>query len=108
MDEQKKQPQRQALKRKPTLTVQGSMTLPDGTVIEKIGIRARKQMEIMNNQRLSKYDHGVHIAAASILVNGQPIVADDLLDGFTGDELLEIMTWLNPDAKNEEDSEKNG
>jgi hypothetical protein len=98
----------QALKRKPNLDVQDRMTLTDGTVIEKIGIRARKQMEIANNKRLSDYDKGVHITAAQVLINGQEVVADDLLDCFTGPELMTIINWVNPDLEEKEGAEKNG
>ena len=37
--------------------------------------------------------------AAKILVNGQPIVYDDLMDGFTTEEMDKITEFLFPDAK---------
>ena len=43
----------------------------------------------------------MHLMASKILVNGQPIVYDDLMDGFTTEELEKITEFLFPDAKKE-------
>ncbi|MCH5305189.1 MAG: hypothetical protein J1E79_01760 [Rikenella sp.] len=93
----------EALNRKPDLSVRKSMALPDGTRIDVIGITARKMMAIANDKKLSDMDRGIHITAAKILVNGAPVVYDDLLDSFTDDEVETILKFANDvDEKNEE------
>jgi hypothetical protein len=93
----------EALKRKADLSVKGSMSLPDGTLIELTAISARKAAEIGNNKRLSDIDRGIHLTATKIKVNGQPVTYDDLLDCFTETELAKIITFVNEedDSKNE-------
>ena len=71
------------------------MKLDDCTTIDVIGITARKAMEIANNKRLTDLERGMHITAAKILVNGKPVVYDDLLDGFTDTEINEIVQFAN-------------
>jgi hypothetical protein len=85
----------EALNRKPKLDVRKSMTLEDGTKIDVVGITARRMMEIANNKRLSDAERGIHVTAAKILVNGQPVVYDDLLDGFSDTEVTEIVQFVN-------------
>lgn len=97
--------QMRALNRKPDLSPRRSMELEDGTKIEVIGITARRSMEIVNNNHLTDAEKGFHHLAARILVNGQPIVYDDLLDGFTDDEAGEIMEFVTGEKR--EDGEKN-
>ena len=97
--------QMRALNRKPDLSPRRSMELEDGTKIEVIGITARRMMEIVNNNHLTDAEKGFHHLAARILVNGQPIVYDDLLDGFTDDEASEIMEFVTGEKR--EDGEKN-
>ena len=92
----------EALNRKPVLGVKRSMEMPDGTTIDVIGIPARKTMEIANNKKLSDMERGIHITAAKLLINGKPVVADDLLDCFNDDELTEIIKFANPDTENTE------
>lgn len=41
----------------------------------------------------------MHLMAAKILVNGQPIVYDDLMDGFTTEEMDKITEFLSPTQK---------
>lgn len=94
----------EALNRKPDLSVRKSMELADGTKIEVIGITARKTMAIANNKKMSDMERGVHITAAKILVNGAPVVYDDLLDSFTDDEVEKIIKFANDTP----DEEKNG
>lgn len=76
------------------------------TKIEEIGITVRQQQQIANNKSLTEQEVGLHGIAAKILVNGQPIVYDDLLDCFTDEELVKITDFLFPDANGK--SEKNG
>lgn len=97
----------EALNRKPNLAVKKSMTLEDGTTIEVTGVTARKMMEIVNNKRLTDAERGMHLTAEKVLVNGKKIVVDDLLDGFTDDEVNEIARFAN-DIPEGEDSKKNG
>jgi len=85
-----------ALNRRPDLTPRKSFMLDDNTKIEEIGITVRMQNEI-----------GLHGIAAKILVNGAPIVYDDLLDCFTTEELVKITDFLFPEAGKGSD-EKNG
>jgi hypothetical protein len=85
----------EALKRKTDLSVRKSMTLADGTIVSVKGVSARQAMEIANNKKLSDVDKGVHLTAAKILVDGKPVVYDDLMDGFTDTELAEIMRFAN-------------
>ncbi len=73
-----------------------------GVKIDVIGITARKTVEIANNKKLSEMERGIHMTAAKLLINDKPVVADDLLDGFTDEELTEIIQFANPDT------EKNG
>ena len=80
------------------------MELTDGTKIEVIGTTARKTMAIANNKKMSDMERGVHITAAKILVNGAPVVYDDLLDSFTDDEVEKIIKFANDTP----DEEKNG
>ena len=77
----------QALNRKPNLSVRRRLQLDANTEIAEIGITVRKQMELTNNKSLTDVERGMHLMAAKILVNGQPIVYDDLMDGFTTEEL---------------------
>lgn len=91
----------EALNRKPNLGVRKSMTLADGTRIDEIGLTVRKQMEIANNKSLSDADRGLHLAAAKILVDGKPIIYDDLMDGFDTDELNSISDFLFPEKQAE-------
>jgi hypothetical protein len=97
----------EALNRKPNLAVKKSMQLEDGTTIEVTGVTARKMMEIVNNKRLTDAERGMHITAEKVLVNGKKIVYDDLLDGFTDDEVNEIARFAN-DIPEGEDVKKNG
>lgn len=101
--------ERKALNRKPDLSPRKSFMLDDDTKIEEIGMTVRKQMELSNNKSLTKEQRGAHAIAAKILVNGQPIVYDDLMDGFNTEELEKITDFLFPEAKNEadQDGEKN-
>lgn len=92
----------EALNRKPDTSVRKSMELPDGTRIDVIGITARKMMAIANDKKMSDMERGVHITAAKILVNGAPVVYDDMLDSFTDTELETIIKFAN------EVDEKNG
>jgi hypothetical protein len=95
----------EALKRKPNLEVsKETLTLPDGVVITKKGITARELMRIANDKRLSDKEVGIHLTVAKILVDGKPIVYDDLLDGFTDEELTQIVEFIKG---TEEGSAKN-
>ena len=69
----------QALNRKPNLSVRRRLQLDANTEIAEIGITVRKQMELTNNKSLTDVERGMHLMAAKILVNGQPIVYDDLM-----------------------------
>ena len=89
----------QALNRKPDLSVRRTLQLAANTEIAEIGITVRKQMELTNNKSLTDAERGMHLMASKILVNGQPIVYDDLMDGFTTEELEKITEFLFPDAK---------
>lgn len=102
--------ERKALDRKPDLSPRKSFMLDDNTKIEEIGLTVRKQQQIANNKSLTEQEVGLHGIAAKILVNGQPIVFDDLMDCFTTEELEKISDFLFPDAKKEADgkNEKNG
>lgn len=91
----------QALNRKPNLSVRRRLQLDANTEIAEIGITVRKQMELTNNKSLTDVERGMHLMAAKILVNGQPIVYDDLMDGFTTEEMDKITEFLFPDAKKE-------
>lgn len=91
----------QALNRKPDLSVRRRLQLDANTEIAEIGITVRKQTELANNKSLTDAERGMHLIAAKILVNGQPIVYDDLMDGFTSEELEKITDFLFPDAKKE-------
>lgn len=101
----------EALKRKPNLSVRDTKVLDDGTKIEVIGVRARVQMELTNNKKMSDYDRGIHLTAAKLLVDGQPVCYDDLLDCFTDDELTDLVKFANGIADDEtdegDDDEKN-
>lgn len=98
--------ERKALDRKPDLSPRKSFMLDDNTEIAEIGMTVRKQMELANNKSLSDSERGLHAMAAKILVNGHPIVYDDLMDSFNTEELEKITDFLFPDK--EGDSSKNG
>ena len=93
----------ETLKRQPELSVLKEFELPDGTKIAVRKVTARTLVQVTNAKNLSDTERGLRILAAKILVNGQPIVYDDLLDGFTDDELTQIA-----EAVSGEDGEKNG
>lgn len=97
----------EALNRKPNLGIRKSMELEDGTRIDVIGITARKSVQLANNKKLSDADRGIHLTAAKILVNGSPIVCDDLLDSFTDDEITRIIQFANDIDEKEGKDEKN-
>ena len=80
--------------------------LDNETEISEIGITVRQQQQIANNKSLTEEQIGLHAIAAKILVNGQPIVYDDLLDCFTSEELAKITDFILPDENGK--SEKNG
>ncbi|WP_294591753.1 hypothetical protein [uncultured Rikenella sp.] len=92
----------EALNRKPDMSVRKTMNLPDGTRIDVVGIPARKMMAIANDKKMSDMERGIHITAAKILVNGATVVYDDLLDGFTDEEVEQIVQFAN------DVNEKNG
>ena len=73
------------------------MELEDGTKIEVVEISAKKVRGITNNKNLSDFDKGVHMLAAMILVNGQEVIYDDLMDCFTYKELEKILKFANPE-----------
>ncbi|GHT46138.1 hypothetical protein AGMMS49965_23520 [Bacteroidia bacterium] len=85
----------ETLKLKVNLDVKRSMTLASGVKIDVVGMTGRQASVIANNKRLSDFDRGVHYTAAKIRVNDQPVVADDLLDCFTDDDLTTIMKFAN-------------
>lgn len=93
--------ERKALERKPDLSVRKRLQLDESTEIAEIGMTVRRQMELTNNKSLTDSERGMHAMAAKILVNGQPIVVDDLMDSFTTEELEKITDFLFPDAKTE-------
>lgn len=98
----------EALNRKPDLTsVKKSMEFDDGTRIDVISISPRKAREISNNKKLSNFDRGVHITAAKIRINDQPVVYDDLMDCFTSDELELIVAFANNLKEDGEDDDPN-
>jgi len=84
----------EALKRTVELKILKEFELADGT---KIAIRPpiTRDMVAIQTGKLDDYTKGLHVVAKSILVNGNPIVYDDLLDCFSGDELILIMTQFN-------------
>lgn len=85
----------QALRRKPNLEVKRTMKLDAETELSIKGIPAKEMVTIVNDKSLSDYEKGLHRAACKLLVNGQPIVYDDLVDCFTDDELITILTFVN-------------
>lgn len=96
----------EALNRKPDVTtVKKSMELADGTRIDLIDAAARKMRSIANNNKLSQYDKGVHVTAAKIRVDGQPVVFDDLMDCFTATELNQIIDFANDINKDWEEED---
>lgn len=94
----------EALKRTPNLSIRRSMELEDGTKIDVIGLTTRKAMALSNNKKYTDTERGLHTIAAKILVNGTPIVIDDLLDCFTDEEIIAITEFV---AGKKEESEKN-
>jgi predicted DNA-binding helix-hairpin-helix protein len=89
----------EALKRKPDLSVRKTMKLGDGTTIDVKGVTARRMMEIVNNKRYTDVERGMHITAEKILVNGSPIVYDDLLDSFTEREVTQIVQFASEEEE---------
>lgn len=99
--------ERKALNRKPNLSPRKSFMLDKDTKVEEIGMTVRKQMELANNKSYTDSERGIHAMAAKILINGQPVVYDDLMDGFTTEEMEQITDFLFPNAKAEGSAEKN-
>jgi len=90
------------LKREPTLAIKKEFELPDGT---KIAIRQIKAGVLLQNAKaknMSDQERGMHVIAAKLLVNGQPIVYDDLMECFNDEEINIIASYIA-----DEDSEKN-
>ena len=92
----------EALKRKPDLTPVNEFELSDGTKITVRRVTARTLIQHANAKNMSDAERGFRVMAAKLLVNGQPIVYDDLLDSFTDEELNFIAEKITGDA-----SEKN-
>ena len=80
----------ESLKRKPDLSATKEFELKDGTKISVRPITARTMMQAANAKDISDIERGFRIMAAKLLVNGQPIVYDDLMDRFTDVELTFI------------------
>lgn len=92
----------QALKRKPNLEAKREMELADGTKIAVKNVAARQMMKLQSDKSLSDAERGLHLLAAKLLVNNEPVVLDDVLDCFTDEELNTITDFAFPDK------EKNG
>ncbi len=96
--------ERKALDRKPNLSVRKTFRLDEDTEISEIGMTVRKQVELSNNKSLSDTDRGIHLMAAKILVNGNRVIYDDLMDCFSSEETILrrfescsriILSWLS-------------
>ena len=95
----------ESLKRKPDLEIKGTLNLDKNTRIDIIGLSVRKLNEINNNKRLSDDDRAAHYIAARMLVNGEPIVFDDLLDCFSDSEYRRIANFVEQlETENKDDS----
>ena len=92
------------LNRKPKLDIKTEFDLKDGT---KIAIRQVKASVLVNAAKaknMTDQERGLHIIASKLLVNGQPIVYDDLIECFNDEELTLIATKI---AELGEGDEKN-
>lgn len=84
--------------------ITASFELDSETKIDYVGVPLSTVRNVSNNKTLSDFDKGIHITAAKILVNGQPIVADDLYECFSDAEVMKIFNFI----KEVEGTEKNG
>jgi hypothetical protein len=85
-----------ALDRQIDSSCKDTLILGDGkTQISLYPITARKMVELQKNKHLADIDRAIHLTAAKIRVNGEQVVYDDLIDGFTDDELAEIINFAN-------------
>ena len=91
----------ESLKRQPDLSVKKEFELKDGTKISVRPITVRTLMQVSNMKNISDIERGFRIMAAKLLVDGQPIVYDDLLEKFSDDDL----TFISKEIA--EDTEKN-
>jgi len=89
----------ESLKRKPDLSATKEFELKDGTKISVRSITARTMMQTANAKDISDIERGFRIMAAKLLVNGQPIVYDDLMDGFTDVELNFIAEKIGEEGE---------
>ena len=90
------------LERKPDLSVTKSFELPDGTKIEVRRVTARALMQNANAKNMSDTERGLRVMAAKLLVNGKPLIYDDLLDKFNDEDLTLIAEKISGnDEKND-------
>ena len=92
----------EALNRKPDLASRRSFMLDADTRIDEISMTVRDARRIASRKDLTDEDKGLYVIAAKILVNGKPIVYDDLMDCFTTEELESITAFLYPDKEADE------
>ena len=97
----------ESLKRKPNLEIKGTFDLDENTRIDVIGLTVRVINQIQNNKRLNEFEKGIHGLAAKLLVNGKPIVADDLFDCFSDSEFVQITKFIEEVEGTGENSLKN-
>jgi hypothetical protein len=95
-----------ALKRKAPITVIDSITLSDGTQIEYIDISVEKETEIQKtaetNKRWSEFEKNLYIISSRLRVNGKEVCVDDLKQGFSVSELMQISEMIVTDKKKEQ------
>ena len=92
----------ESLNRKPDLSATKTFKIDDNTEIQVRRVTARTLMQNANTKNMSDTERGLRVMAAKLLVNGQPIVYDDLLDRFNDEELTLIAEKISGD------DEKNG
>ena len=93
----------ETLKRKPDLSVIKEFELKDGTKIAIRRVKAGTLLQGKNNKSMDETERGLRVMAAKLLVNGESIVYEDLMECFNDEEFTLIAEKIT-----EGDDEKNG
>ena len=90
------------LNRVPELKIIKEFDLSDGTHIAIRQVKARLMLQNVTNKKMSDVERGMRVMAAKLLVNGEPIQYEDMLDCFNDEEITLISQHLVDEEDGEE------
>jgi hypothetical protein len=98
-----------ALNRVPELKIIKEFDLPDGTHIAIRQVKTRVMVQLSGSKKMSDVERGMRIMAAKLLVNGEPLLYEDMLDCFNDEEINFISKRManEDDDDDDEGAEKN-